>query len=420
MVVLQVNKFFWLKGGSERYFFTVSEELENRGHQVVHFSMDHPDNRPSPHSQYFVSQKNYDTRVGALETISHGFSFVRSREAAKKIRALVRDHRPDVAHLHNIYHQLTPSIIAALDEAGVPVVMTLHDYKLVCPNYSHFTDGGYCYRCRGGRYYQATLSRCSGESIARSALLSVEAYWQRFSRVYGRVDRFIAPSRFMRDHITQSAADVGIHADRVVHVPGFCPPEEVGTELTDRESALLDDLPERYVLYFGRVSVEKGLGTLLRAAEQLDRVPFVICGDGPLRETLENTVIEKKLENVRFTGYVNKPVLERIVKRSVAVVLPAIWPENAPFTVIEAAAAGVPLIVSDMGGLPEMADVVSGLVFPHGDAGELTRSVAGLWENPEAARERGEAGRKGAIEYYDRTRHMESLERIYDEVRARR
>jgi glycosyltransferase involved in cell wall biosynthesis len=415
MVVLQINKFFWPKGGAERYFFMVSEELERRGHQVVHFSMDHPENLPSPYAKYFVSRVDYDSPGGALQTLKQASSFIRSGEAARKIRALVRDHKPDVAHLHNIYHQLTPSIIAALRESGVPAVMTLHDYKLICPNYDHFAGGEYCYRCRGAKYFHAVFSQCGG-SFARSALLSVEAYWQQISGVYGRVSRFIAPSRFMRDRVAAEARATGVDAERVVFLPSFCPPEEAGEEPTADEAAVLDGLPDGYVLYFGRVSVEKGLDTLVDAAEGLPGVPFVVCGDGPRRAALEADASARSLGNVHFTGYVNKPLLERIVGRARAVVLPAIWPENAPFTVIEAAAAGVPLIVSDMGGLPEMADVVSGLVFRHGDCAELAARIDELWSDPAAAGERGAAGRKAAAEYYDRGRHMEALEKIYEEV----
>jgi glycosyltransferase involved in cell wall biosynthesis len=415
MVVLQINKFFWPKGGAERYFFTVSEELENRGHQVVHFSMDHLDNLPSPYSRYFVSRKDYESPAGVVQTIKQAASFIRSREAARKIRDLVRDHKPDVAHLHNIYHQLTPSIIAALSDAGVPVVMTLHDYKLICPNYDHFAGGEYCYRCRGAKYFQAAFTRCGG-SFARSALLSLEAYWQQISGVYKRVSRFIAPSRFMRDRVAAEARATGIDPERVVFLPSFCPPEEAGEEPTAEEVAVLDRLPGEYILYFGRVSVEKGLDTLVDAAERLPGVPFVVCGDGPRRPALEADTSARSLENVHFTGYVDKPLLERIVDRARAVVLPAIWPENAPFTVIEAAAAGVPLIVSDMGGLPEMAEVVSGLVFRHGDSGELGAKIDELWSDPAAAGELGAASRKAAAAHYDKTRHMEALEKIYREV----
>ncbi|MCK5618859.1 MAG: glycosyltransferase family 4 protein [Candidatus Krumholzibacteria bacterium] len=415
MVVLQINKFFWLKGGSERYFFMVSDELESRGHQVIQFSMEHPNNRPSPYADYFVSRKDYEDSGPGRSALAQGFSFIRSREAARNIRSLVRDHRPDVAHLHNIYHQLTPSIIVALREAGVPVVMTLHDYKLTCPNYDHFDGTEYCYRCRGGRFHQAALTKCNGGSFGRSALLAVEAYWQRISGVYGGVDRFIAPSRFMRERVAGAAGDIGIDADRVVYLPSYCPPADGSEALSADERAVLDGLPERFVLYFGRVSVEKGLDTFMQAARALPDVEFVICGDGPRRATFEQSAPP----NVRFTGYVNKPLLDRALARATAVVLPAIWPENAPFTVIEAAAAGVPVVVSDMGGLPEMAEIVSGMVFPHGNAGELGRQIKSLWDNPGEARERGEAGRQAAGSYFDKERHMESLEQIYGEVTKR-
>jgi glycosyltransferase involved in cell wall biosynthesis len=415
MVVLQINKFFWLKGGSERYFFMVSDELESRGHQVIQFSMEHPNNRPSPYADYFVSRKDYEDSGATRSALARGFSFIRSREAARNIRSLIRDHRPDVAHLHNIYHQLTPSIIVALREAGVPVVMTLHDYKLTCPNYDHFDGAEYCYRCRGGRYHQAALIKCSGGSFGRSALLSVEAYWQRISGVYGGVDRFIAPSRFMRERVADAAGDIGIDADRVVYLPSYCPPTDGSEELTADETAVLDGLPERFVLYFGRVSIEKGLDTFVEAARALPGIEFVVCGDGPRRTALE----AEAPSNVRFTGYVNKPLLDRALARATAVVLPAIWPENAPFTVIEAAAAGVPVVVSDMGGLPEIADIVSGMVFPHGNARELTDKVKYLWDNSDDARERGEAGRQAAGAYFDKERHMVSLENIYGEVTKR-
>jgi glycosyltransferase involved in cell wall biosynthesis len=418
MVVLQINKFFWLKGGAERYFFSVSEELESRGHRVVHFSMEHPSNRPSPYADYFVSRRDYESAAGLTRTISQAGSFIRSREAARNIRRLVAEHRPDVAHLHNTYHQLTPSIIDALDQAGVPVVMTLHDYKLVCPNYSHFAHGHYCYRCRGARYHQAALTKCSGGSFARSTLLSVEAYWQRSSGVYGKVRRYIAPSRFMRDHVAAAAGEVGIDPARIVHLPNFCPAAEAGDGLSDDDRAVLDSLPGSFVLYFGRLGEEKGLDSLLDSAERLDGVPFVLCGEGPHRAHLERVARERGLSNVYFVGYADQPLLERLVARAAVSVLPAIWPENAPFTVIESAAAGVPQVVSDMGGLPEMAEVVSGLVFRHGDGAELAARIEELWSDPDGARERAEAGRRAALDYFDRGRHLDSLLRVYDEVRA--
>jgi glycosyltransferase involved in cell wall biosynthesis len=145
----------------------------------------------------------------------------------------------------------------------------------------------------------------------------------------------------------------------------------------------------------------------------------VICGDGPARSALEARATDESITNVVFTGYVNKPILDRILGKAAGVVLPAIWPENAPFTVIEAAAAGVPLIVSDMGGLPEMAEIVDGLVVPNGDARALAQSMGRLWDDPDAACERGERGRRAALDYFSKSAHMEALEKIYAEVTRR-
>lgn len=416
MEVLLVNKFFYEKGGTERYFFLLTQALERRGHDVVHFSMQHPNNRPSPYAGYFVAPKDYDTPRGVSGAVAHVASFIRSREAARNIRALIRAFPPRVAHLHNIYHQITPSILKELEAAGVPVVMTLHDYKLVCPNYSLFAGGEFCYRCKGGRFYNAPLTRCSGGSFSRSALLAFEAYWQRMSGVYKSVRKFIAPSRFMRDVIA-GARVAGPDADGVVYLPGFLPPAGDQAESSD---AAGDgggaEFPETYVLYFGRLSPEKGIHTLLEAAGERPNIPFVICGDGPDSARLRRMAEAGGLGNVLFTGYVQKPRLEGIVKRARVVVLPTLSPENAPFTVLESAAAGVPVIVSDMGGLPEMAEIVGGWVFRRGDCDDLKTKIDDVWSNPERAREIGAKGGEAARGYFDREKHVDALESIYREV----
>ena len=167
MVILQANKFYYEKGGSERYFFALSRALESRGHSVVPFSMQHPRNHASPYSRHFVPRRDYDATGASPKSLGAALSFVRSGDAARRIRALVDETKPGIAHLHNIYHQLTPSIIDALADRGVPVVMTLHDYKLVCPSYGMFAHGAYCYRCRGGRFERAIQVGCGG-SRARS------------------------------------------------------------------------------------------------------------------------------------------------------------------------------------------------------------------------------------------------------------
>jgi len=351
--------------------------------------------------------------MGLARSLAEGFNFIRSREAAGKIRELITKYEPQVAHIHNIYHQITPSVIPVLDAAGIPIVMTVHDYKLVCPNYSLFAGGKYCYRCKGGRFYNAVLTNCSG-SLSRGLLLAAEAYRQKTSGVYGSVRRFIAPSRYMRHKILAA----GFDKKRVVYLPGFMPPHGSGErgELSAEEQRILENIPESYVLYFGRLSPEKGVLTLIDAAQKLPGARFVICGDGPEAGPLSDEVERRALGNVYFTGYADKPLLEQIIARARVTVLPTLSPENAPFTVLESAAAGVPLIVSDMGGLPEMADVLGGVVFGHGDSLDLAAKIEELWADPAAAKRMGEAGKKAAQEYFDKERHVEAIERIYGEV----
>jgi len=414
MVVLQINKFFYEKGGAERYLFLLSDALRDRGHEVIHFSMRHPENRPCPYESYFVSRKDYETPGGIVQAMRHGTSFVRSREAALNIRRLIRDHRPDVAHLHNIYHQITPSIIPELTAAGVPVVMTLHDYKLICPNYGLFAHDHYCYRCRGGRFYQAALTRCDGGALGRSLLLAVEAHWQRWTKAYDSVRRFIAPSRYLH----RMFVEAGFGAERLVYLPGFVPQRDLAAPEPQRGTPMIDGLPESYVLYFGRLSAEKGIETLLDTVALCPNIPLVICGGGPLEKALREKAESMRLDNVHFTGYLDKPVLDQVVANARVVVLPSASPENAPFTVLEAAAAGVPAIVSDMGGLPEMAEILGGWVFRSGDATALAGLIGDAWSDPAQARDRGRAARVALAEHFDRDRHVTALERIYQEARG--
>ena len=205
MRVLQVNKFLHTVGGTETVMFQTADLLRSHGHEVCFFSMQDGRNLPSEEEEFFVSNVEYDGR-NARDTIERlrlplvAGRFLYSREAAQKIDALIQDRQPTVAHLHNIYHQLSPSVLQPMKRRGIPTVMTLHDYKLICPNYTLFSNGSICERCKGHRYYQAVLQQCVKTSRLSSALCTLEAYTHRLTNAYdGAIDAYIAPSRFMRD-----------------------------------------------------------------------------------------------------------------------------------------------------------------------------------------------------------------------------
>jgi glycosyltransferase involved in cell wall biosynthesis len=410
MRVLQINKFFFEKGGSERYLFSVSRALEEKGHEVLHFSMQHPRNEPSPYADYFVAERDYHEAASLPKQLSTASSMIRSREVREQVSKLIRDKRPDVAHLHNIYHQLTPSVIEALDRAGIPMVLTLHDYKLVCPKYSLFDGRRYCYRCRGGHFFRAPFARCVDNSFIKSAILAFEGYWQRATHAYDAVRFLLAPSEYMRDLIVDG--DYG--AERVLYLRSFVTPEEVAADAGFASTELARSLPDKYVLYFGRLSEEKGLLTLLDAISQVDDMHLVLCGDGPLRTALETRVHEQGTgHRVLFAGFVGKPDLNSIVGGARCVVMPSEWPENAPFTVIEAMAMGVPVVVSTMGGLPELAERAGGKQFEAGDASALADCIGELWRNDGLVDTIATRSREAVRTDFNRDVHLEALIGIY-------
>jgi glycosyltransferase involved in cell wall biosynthesis len=412
VIILQANKFFFEKGGSERYMFALSQALAARGDEVLHFSMDHPRNLPSPQSRYFVVQRDYDGPFRGTHAWRSLREFVRSREAAQKLGRLVSHRRPDVAHLHNIYHQLTPSIIEVLSDRGIPIVMTLHDYKLVCPSYTMFAHGAPCYRCRGGRFYQAAVVGCAG-SRARSALLAVEAYWQKHSRVYDRVDCFLAPSEYLRDIMLAA----GIPATRIEYVPQLSPDPDDGASVTSPEANMLSTLPERFIAYVGRLSPEKGVAVLLDAMARLPGVPLVIVGDGPQATVLRERNAARHLEHVTFTGHLSRPATEGVIARSVALVVPSLWSENAPMVVLEAARAGTPVIASDRGGLRELMARTGGCAVAPGNPEELARAIDRVWNDPDM-RERVGSTWRAHRAVHETEGHVTAIESIYRRVIA--
>jgi glycosyltransferase involved in cell wall biosynthesis len=210
--VLVANKFFFLNGGSEAVMFQEMALMRDHGLDVIEFAMDDPRNRPSEYARYFVSPKDYRTAT-RIDQLKSALALIRSREAIGQIDRLIEEQRPDILHCHNIYHQLTPSIINVAARHHLPVVLTLHDYKPLCPVYTQLANGQVCTKCANGGFEAVLLNRCAEGSLARSALLWAEARYHALARSYHHVTKFIAPSRFMRDAIAQRFGD-----DKVTYI----------------------------------------------------------------------------------------------------------------------------------------------------------------------------------------------------------
>lgn len=404
MIVLLVNKYLHVTGGAETVLFKQWQLLESAGHQVIPFAMAHPGNLPTPYARYFAPQVDY-VRAGAAGALREAAGILWSRAARRGLEALLAGlpagGRPQVAHLHNVYHQLSPAVLAPLRDRGIPAVMTLHDYKLICPNYRLYTQGASCERCLGGHYWQAVVHRCVKDSYAKSLLCAIEGAVHRAVRAYGSLRLLISPSAFLRDKLVQA----GWEARRIAVLPN---PVALPDERRDDAG---------YVVYCGRLVPEKGLVTLLRAARQWHGARLLIAGEGPLRAALEEQAAGAPGARVEFLGRLAPDAVAALLRGARCLALPAEWPENSPLAVLEALAQGVPVVTTALGGLPELVtDGENGRVVAHGDAGALAGAVAGLLQDAAYAARLGRAGRERMRECHDPSRWLAHHMRLYTEA----
>jgi len=405
--ILMVQTFHYYRGGDSTYMLSLSRLLEEKGHEVVPFAMEHPRNLPSPYARYFVSEVDFPD---LLSKASPGAAWkvatrsIYNGEARSKIAALADEVKPDVAHFHNIHAHLTTSIVSPLRARGIPIVWTLHDYRLICPNTSLLSGGEICERCIPNRFHEAILRRCKKGSLPASFVAMLATLYDRLARIPARIDRFITPSNFLRSKLLEGGFDPA----RVVCVPNFV------------DLALYTGLPEEdYFCYLGRLSQEKGLDILIRAVAGLDAGRLLVVGDGPEEEALRKLAAELKTSRVEFAGYRSGEELRRILAQSQFVVLPSRWYENLPFAVMEAFASSKAVVASRIGGIPEMVeDGVNGLLFPMGDEGSLAACLARMLGDRRLREEMGRRGREKAERLYEREGHYAEIERIYRDVIA--
>ncbi len=407
MKVLLANKYFYRKGGDAVVFFATAELLQERGQEVIFFSMRGPKNHESPFDRYFVSSVEFNGGNSILQQVKSASRILYSFEAKKKMSHLLRESAPDIAHLHNIYHQISPSIIHSLRKKKIPIVMTLHDYKITCPAYSLLSSGGPCERCAQKAYYKILANQCLKESFSKSALAMMEMYLHHvLLKIYEKVDVFISPSAFLK----RKVEEMGFRG-RIVHIPNFID--------SDGYSPCFDFLPGT-VVYFGRLSREKGVATLIDAAKGLD-VSLKIIGTGPEKETLEAKVAAENIKNVSFLGYKSGEDLHSEISRSAFAVVPSECYENNPLSILEAFALGKPVIGARIGGIPELVkDGQTGYTFESGNVRDLQEKIEALSKMRSDITEMGRTARQFVEKEFNPEIHYQRLMEVYQAAREKR
>jgi glycosyltransferase involved in cell wall biosynthesis len=404
--LLSINNYFYPRGGAEVLFLEQNRFLEDAGWQVVPFAMRHAQNLPTPWDAYFPDEIEFGRSYGVGTKLLHAQRVVFSLQARARLRALLKQVQPRIAHAHNIYHHLSPSILPILRAAAVPVVMTVHDLKLACPAYTMMKANKPCERCRGGRIHNVIVHRCIKESLALSSLVFVESLVHRLLRLYdANVSKFIVPSRF----VLEKLVEWGWERERFVHIPNFVNIEQFHSKRP---------IGKRFI-YCGRLQKLKGVETLVRAAARAN-VPVTIVGTGPDEVYLRALSAELGAD-AQFTGHLRKDALIAVLQSARALVVPSEVNENAPLALLEGYAAGRPVIGAHIAGIPELVrEEETGVLFRSADVDELAAVLARFTALPDSRlREMGAAGRDWVEQDFTAARYRDRLLQLYRSVEER-
>ncbi|MBA7515425.1 D-inositol-3-phosphate glycosyltransferase [subsurface metagenome] len=409
MKILMANSFHYYRGGDCIYTFQVTGLLQQMGdHKVVNFAMKHPLNLPCKYSEFFVPQIDFPKEL-AHRRLQSGIRvltrFIYSNVAMRNLSRLLDKYPVDIAHIQNIHGCITPSIFEVLKARNIPIVWTLHDYKLLCPNIAFFSKGEICEACKSNKFYSAVLRKCRKDSCLASFLVMIEAYIHRLLGLLKLVDFFITPSQFMR----KKMIEYGFSPERVVHIPHFIDVKHFSPSL----STYSND----YIVYVGRLSYEKGITTLIKSVLDLNSIKLLIVGDGPMRSVLEKQVgVDDQKNRIKFLGaFSNRNKLKNIIYGAAFVVFPSECYETFGLAIVEGHALGKPVIGANIGCIPELVkDGETGLLFEPGNADDLAEKIQWMVENPKERQAMGLRARELVEKECNPELHYKRLIAVYE------
>lgn len=370
MRVLMINKFLYPNGGSETYIFKLGEYLMKMGHEVQYFGMEHEGRCVGNRVNAYTSDMDFHGG-SKISKLTYPVKTIYSKEARIQIRKVLDDFKPDVCHLNNFNYQLTPSIILEIVKwrkksgCNCKIVFTAHDYQLVCPNHMLNNPNSHknCEKCLGGHFMNCVKGKCIHGSTAKSVIGMMEAELWKLKRTYKYIDKIICCSEFMKTKMDSNP----IFTQKTVAMHNFI--DRVEWKVTPKKD---------YVIYFGRFSEEKGIGTLIKVCEEMPDIQFIFAGTGPLEDNI------KGISNIKNVGFQNGEKLEKLIREARFSIYPSEWYENCPFSVMESQMYGTPVLGANIGGIPELIGVDNtGELFESSNAKDLKDKIEKLWNNNE-------------------------------------
>lgn len=406
MKVLQINNYHYVRGGSDRVYFETSKLLEKNGHDVLFFSV--KDELAEKHysDKYFIEPFNYEN-IGSLNKIKMAVQFLYNKEAHDNLELLIKNEKPDIAHLHIFYGHLTSSILPVLAKYNIPAVMSVHDYRMLCPaNVMRDNEGKICEKCSEGNYFNCMFGKCTKQSLVYSSIAAMECFVRdRFFPYEKYIDKFIMVSQFIMDKHIQYKPSLISKCEQVYN-------------FIDLDKYSPNFSHEDYYLYFGRLSREKGVMTLLKAWRNFPDLQLKIVGTGEIEEDAKRYIDRYNMVNVELVGFLNGDALFDVVKKSKFICVPSEWYENNPMTVIEGFALGKPVIGAKIGGIPELImEGFNGYLFDSGDLDDLTNSI----KKAESVSDDhysllGKNARNFAEEHFNESKHYKELLKVYERL----
>jgi glycosyltransferase involved in cell wall biosynthesis len=361
MKILIANKFYYPRGGDCIYTLHLESLLKSKGHEVAVFAMQHQQNQPNDFQNYFPSEVSYSAggKKNLVKTVLRPLG---TSEVKQKFKALLNNFKPDIVHLNNIHTHLSPVLAEIAHKKRIRVIWTLHDYKLLCPRYDCMKDGKPCRLCFSDKS-NVIKSKCMKNNLVASALAYIEAKKWSKSKLEIFTDVFICPSEFMKSQMLAG----GFREEKLTVLNNF---------LSIRESDSTNCKREDYYCYIGRLSVEKGIETLLKTAKQLP-YPLKIAGKGHLFDDLKARYSSKKIE---FLGHLNREEVKSLIEKARFSVIPSEWYENNPLSGIESLCSGTPVLGANIGGITELIEENrNGLLFESGNKEDLKNKIEEMY-----------------------------------------